>query len=468
MSENSPRLDLPYIQAAQAQKHITHNEAIERLDALTQLVVSDFEASAPPAIPLAGEIFALGASPTGDWALNANDLAFWTGSGWLFVTPQSGWRACRASDQELRIWNGTEWAAAIPSIEALDLLGINTSASTTNRLSVSAPATLLNNEGAGHQLKINKANNSETASVLFQSGWVGHAEMGLAGDNSFSLKASAGGANWYTALQVDPATRTISLNPVGAPTVTLSEGSVQIDKPVTGTAVQAETTDTTAGRLMPVGAFGLGAPGAYLSDISAVDNSIAPGLYNLNSLTTDAPRSTGLQHLLHTRRSNAGGEAQVAMVEDDGSMFYRARSSGAWQGWQQIATSNHYTGNMSDPETAPIFERGTNASGEYTRLADGTQFCWHEVPLTYIWARELYGTWNFPATFISPAKVFCSVEFYSLLTSATPDVDAISTATIEGASASGAQFRLMRAAGQTDFVSADTVNVTVLAFGRWK
>ncbi len=34
MSDNSPRLDLPDIQAAQAQKHVTHNEALRVLDVL--------------------------------------------------------------------------------------------------------------------------------------------------------------------------------------------------------------------------------------------------------------------------------------------------------------------------------------------------------------------------------------------------------------------------------------------------
>ena len=128
MSEKSPRLDLPYIQAAQAQKHITHNEAIERLDALTQLVVTEFDASDPPAIPVDGETFALGTATTGDWAANPNEIAFWTGSGWLFLAPQSGWLACRAADQEMRVWDGANWVTAIPSIAAVELLGINTTA----------------------------------------------------------------------------------------------------------------------------------------------------------------------------------------------------------------------------------------------------------------------------------------------------------------------------------------------------
>ena len=36
---NTPRLALPAIEAAQAQKHVTHNEALTLLDALTQLAV---------------------------------------------------------------------------------------------------------------------------------------------------------------------------------------------------------------------------------------------------------------------------------------------------------------------------------------------------------------------------------------------------------------------------------------------
>ena len=148
MSENSPKLDLPYIQPAQAQKHVTHNEAIEKLDVLTQLVVVGFDTNNPPALPVDGETYALGATPTGVWASNPNDIAFFTGSGWLFISPQIGWRAW--GNDELRVWDGTTWIATTPSLDTLEMLGINTSSDTTNRLSVSSDATLLNNAGNGH------------------------------------------------------------------------------------------------------------------------------------------------------------------------------------------------------------------------------------------------------------------------------------------------------------------------------
>ena len=45
---NTPNLSLPYILPGQAQKHVTHNEAITALDAITQLAVLDRTRTAPP------------------------------------------------------------------------------------------------------------------------------------------------------------------------------------------------------------------------------------------------------------------------------------------------------------------------------------------------------------------------------------------------------------------------------------
>ena len=52
--DNTPNLGLPYIMAAQAQKHVTHNEAIRSLDAIVQLTVLDRDLSAPPGVPVDG------------------------------------------------------------------------------------------------------------------------------------------------------------------------------------------------------------------------------------------------------------------------------------------------------------------------------------------------------------------------------------------------------------------------------
>ena len=143
MSEYSPRLNLPFIQQAQAQKHVTHNEAIERLDLLVQLVVEAFDASTPPALPEEGQIWALGAAPSGAWAGQGNHLAAWVGGGLLFRAPAEGWLATSA--RELRLWNGAEWLAPLASdMQNLPGVGVNTNHDSINRLAVCAPATLLN------------------------------------------------------------------------------------------------------------------------------------------------------------------------------------------------------------------------------------------------------------------------------------------------------------------------------------
>jgi len=65
MSENSPRLDLPYIQPSQAQKHVTHNKAVEILDTIVQMKLEDIDVSNPPVLPAEGQSWALSAAPTG-------------------------------------------------------------------------------------------------------------------------------------------------------------------------------------------------------------------------------------------------------------------------------------------------------------------------------------------------------------------------------------------------------------------
>ena len=90
MTETSARLSLPYLMAAQAQKHVTHNQALERPDALVQTVVQGMNATTPPLTPAEGEVWALGPGPVNAWAGQDNDLAVWSNGGWYFVTPQPG------------------------------------------------------------------------------------------------------------------------------------------------------------------------------------------------------------------------------------------------------------------------------------------------------------------------------------------------------------------------------------------
>ncbi len=200
MSETSAILALPYLLASQAQKHVTHNEALQLLDALVQLRVTAFDATLPPLTPSLGEAYALGAAPSGAWAGQANQLAIWQGEAWLFIAPQPGWRAWGLTPAELRIWQGGSWGLVQAQTQNLDQIGVNTSADATNRLALAADASLFSHAGSGHQMKLNKSSPAETAALLLQSNWSGRAEIGLLGNDDLAIKTSSDGSSWNTAL----------------------------------------------------------------------------------------------------------------------------------------------------------------------------------------------------------------------------------------------------------------------------
>jgi hypothetical protein len=199
MPEETVNLALPYILSAQAQKHVTHNEALRRLDGLVQLVLQS-ESSAPPGSPSEGQCFAIGASPTGAWSGKAGKLALFEDGAWIYLTPKTGWIAWLVTDDRQKIWTGSAWADLLAE-STIPKLGINATADTTSRFVVSSAATLLNHAGSGHQLKLNKNAAGDTLSLLYQTNWSGRAEMGIAGSDDFELKVSADGSSWATALK---------------------------------------------------------------------------------------------------------------------------------------------------------------------------------------------------------------------------------------------------------------------------
>lgn len=212
MSDTSANLALPFIQPAQAQKHVTHNEAIERLDLIVQLTVQAFDATIPPASPAEGRIWAVGAGATEAWAGADGALAAFAGGGWFFVTPIPGWRAWDIAGDALRVFTGGIWVTLEPDFDNLEGIGVNAVYDGTNRVSVAADATLLNHDGAGHQLKLNKSGVGETASLLFQNGFSGRAEMGLAGTDDFAVKVSADGSTWFAPLVIAGGTGKVTVS----------------------------------------------------------------------------------------------------------------------------------------------------------------------------------------------------------------------------------------------------------------
>ncbi len=197
---------LPLIEPAQAQKHVTHNEALAVLDVLVQTSATSRTLSAPPAAVVAGACYIVGDNATGDWQGEEGHVAVYSGLYWDFYVPKTGWRVWVESEGTEAVFDGAVWATSADRAERVAALGISADADDTNRLSVSAPATLLTHAGAGHQVKVNKARTSDTASVLFQSGYSGRAEMGIVGSDDFVLKVSPDGTTFLTGLTIEAAT----------------------------------------------------------------------------------------------------------------------------------------------------------------------------------------------------------------------------------------------------------------------
>lgn len=105
----TPRLALNYLVAAQAQKEVTHNDALNDLDFLAQTNVIDRTLATPPATPATGDSYLIAASPTGAWSGYANYLTAYY-SGWKFKQPQTGWVCFALNENKLLYYTGSNWS----------------------------------------------------------------------------------------------------------------------------------------------------------------------------------------------------------------------------------------------------------------------------------------------------------------------------------------------------------------------
>ena len=203
MADTTANLKLPYIMFEQAQKHITHNEALRRLDAIVQLSAASRGRTTPPDDPAEGARYLVAAGADGAWSGQTDAIAAWQDGVWTFYVPMAGWRVWIEDERSDVFWDGAAWQSRSLG---LDLVGIHATPDATNRLAVGSPASLFTNEGAGHRMKINKAAAGDTGSLVFQTGWSGRAEIGLCGDDDFHFKVSPDGTTWREAIGIDRAT----------------------------------------------------------------------------------------------------------------------------------------------------------------------------------------------------------------------------------------------------------------------
>lgn len=116
---DSANLALPYLAASQAQKHVTHNEALRLLDGIVQLSVKDRNLSAPPGSPAEGARYIVASGPSGAWAGWAGSVAMRADGAWYRLIPQIGWIAWVEDESLALVWTGSAWT---PLVDAIGLI----------------------------------------------------------------------------------------------------------------------------------------------------------------------------------------------------------------------------------------------------------------------------------------------------------------------------------------------------------
>ena len=443
-TDTSPLLSLPYLLPSQAQKHVTHNEALDLLDMLVQPVVEAVAALTPPAAPVEGALWALGEAPSGEWVGRGFHLASWRNGGWVYVVPQPGWTVFSRAEEAFLAFDGSIWQRIGGGMQNLAGVGINTGSDAVNRLAVAADATLLTHDGGGHRLKINKAAPGDTASLLFQTGWSGRAEMGTVGGDGFSIKVSDDGTSFVTGLMVH-------------------SDRVQVDLPLAGAAVQTNVTDATPGRVMTTGAFGLGAGAGIDAPSDDADLCLNAGLaYRLTTAALHVPTSETAGGTLVVSTGLGSSVQQLYLAADGARIWLRGRGTGAsaWGSWQRVLTNGTILGIVSQTSGVPtgaILESGSNGNGSWLRFADGTMQCIRTGLSTPNVStadgtifRSANVTWTFPSTFADVPVVSGAGE----------DLDCWLSAGLP--TASSCTLRLKSAV-----TKASAVGLRLVAIGRW-
>ncbi len=206
----TPILGLPYLLSNQAQKHVTLNESLRVLDGLLQISVASRIETEPPESPDEGGRYMIAPGSNGAWAGHEGELALFSDGGWLYFQPAAGWQIWVADEGVLIVHDGSGWVSPLPDdLQNIKRLGLNATADASNPLLARLNAALLTAEETGQggsgdvRLKLNKEASGHVLSLLFQSGYASHAEIGLVGDDDLVLRVSPDGTGFLEGIRID-------------------------------------------------------------------------------------------------------------------------------------------------------------------------------------------------------------------------------------------------------------------------
>jgi hypothetical protein len=221
-----------------------------------------------------------------------------------------------------------------------------------------------------------------------------------------------------------------------APTAVLGTNNTQISttafvQSTIAANTQTSHTDATAGRLMVVGAFGLGSAGPDSGNsISNVTTTIRVGFYKFGGGTTGAPpqfAGAGGSLIVHSLGGNFVQQIAISVPGTTDIPFMCIRhydTNGIPGPWRTFYHNSNIVGTVSQTSSVPtgaIIETGSNANGTYTKFADGTMICRGKRvvgghALTSALGSALFynpagiTATAFPATFIAAPEVVINIK----------------------------------------------------------
>lgn len=245
--DHTPNLQLDYLLPNQAQRYVTVNENTRRLDSLIQLAVLSASVGTQPTSPGEGDRYILPVGASGmSWdGFAAGSVVSFNDGVWIGHTPTPGWLAYVVDAEEIVVFEAGQWGPP-------RRMGINGAPDSSNRLTVHSDAVLFSYDSgtpeAGNvQLKLNKESVGQTASQLFQTGFSGRAELGLAGSDDFQIKVSSDGSDWASGMCVSSASGFVGVG-ITAPSVRLDvNGTIRSTSPAGQPHLTNADSDTILG-----------------------------------------------------------------------------------------------------------------------------------------------------------------------------------------------------------------------------
>ena len=123
MQPETDRLQLPLLVTAQAQKEMTHNEALAMLDALVQPVVVSVPLTDVPVAPTAGQVWNVGADAAGAWTGHDGAIAIFGTGGWRFGAASEGMSVWSVADGLAFRRVGLSWIGGAETATSLSIGG---------------------------------------------------------------------------------------------------------------------------------------------------------------------------------------------------------------------------------------------------------------------------------------------------------------------------------------------------------